>query len=148
MIVRWPGHVKADAVSSALVSQVDLMATLAAVVGATLPAGAAPDSYNLSGVWEQGAKSPRDTVVHNAVNGGYAVRQGEWLLVTAKTGGVLTPPARFEEKNGSTKNEFAGELYDLSQDLGERRNLYGERPDKVAELDSLLKQIRQKGQVR
>ncbi|HTU27272.1 MAG TPA: arylsulfatase [Pirellulales bacterium] len=147
-LVRWPAHVKAGAVSDALVSQVDLMATLAAVVGAELPAGAAPDSYSLLDVWEKGAESPRHTIIHNTNPGGYAVRHDNWLLVAAKTGAVSKPPEWFNEEFGYGKNEFAGELYDLSQDLGEHRNLYGERADKVAELDSLLKQIRAKGQVR
>ena len=67
---------------------------------------------------------------------------------TPKRGGVVKPPEWFDQENGYTKNEYPGELYDLSQDLGERRNLYGERPDKVAELKSLLAEIRAKGQVR
>jgi len=148
MIVRWPGRVKPETVNGELISQVDVVATLAAAVGATLPAESAPDSYNLLPVWTEGAASPRRSIVHNGVNGSYAVRHEEWLLVAAKTGGVNQPPAWFDEENGYKKNEYAGELYDLSQDLGQRRNLYGERADKVAELESLLKQIRVKGQVR
>ena len=48
-----------ETVSDGLVSQVDVMATVAAVVGATLPAGSAPDSYNLLPMWTEGAASPR-----------------------------------------------------------------------------------------
>jgi arylsulfatase A len=147
-IVRWPGHVKPETVNDALVSQVDVMATLAAVVGATLPPGAALDSYNLLPVWEEGAASPRQTIVHNSVNGGYAVRHDEWLLVDAKTGAVAQVPEWLEKEQGDAKNEYPGELYDLSQDIGERHNLYGERSDKVTELKSLLSGIRAKGQVR
>ncbi len=58
LIVRWPGHVKPETVNDSLVSQVDMMATLAAVVGATLPAGSAPDSYNLLPMWTEGAAEP------------------------------------------------------------------------------------------
>jgi arylsulfatase A len=148
LIVRWPGHVKPETVNDALVSQVDLMATLAAVVGATLPPGSAPDSYNLLPVWEEGAASPRHDIVHNTVAGGYAMRHDGWLLVAAKTGGVVKPPEWFDEQNGYSKNEYPGELYDLTQDIAERHNLYGDHPDKVAELESLLKQIRAKAQVR
>ncbi len=68
--------------------------------------------------------------------------------MATKTGGVVQVPEWFEQENGYAKNDYPGELYDLSQDVGERHNLYGERPDKVAELKSLLTKIRAKGQVR
>ena len=45
-VVRWPGTVK-PGVSDALVSQVDLLASLAAFTGQKLPETAAPDSFNL-----------------------------------------------------------------------------------------------------
>jgi arylsulfatase A len=147
-IVRWPGQVKPDTVSAGLVSQVDVMATVAAAVGAELPAGSAPDSYNLLPLWTQGSESPRRTIIHQSVAGTYAVRQDQWLLVAAKSGGVVKEPDWFEEKFGYTKNDLAGELYDLGQDLGEHQNLYAEHADKVAEFESLLTQIRGTGQVR
>ena len=45
-IVKWPGHIKAGEVNKQLISQTDVMATLGAVVGADLPLGTAPDSFN------------------------------------------------------------------------------------------------------
>jgi hypothetical protein len=39
-------------------------------------------------------------------------------------------------------------LYDLSQDLAQKHNLYADQPDKVQELTTLLQQIRAKAQVR
>jgi arylsulfatase A len=147
-IVRWPGHVKPGAVSDALVSQVDVMATLAAVVGADLPANAAHDSYNLLPVWREGAASPRQTIVHNTMKGGYAVRHKQWLLVAAKTGAVSQVPQWFDRENGYVANDQPGELYDLSRDLAEKHNLYAKQPEKVAELQKLLEEVRAKGQVR
>ena len=46
-VVKWPGVVKPGTVSDALISQVDLMATIAAIVGYKLPANTAHDSYDL-----------------------------------------------------------------------------------------------------
>lgn len=147
-IVRWPGVVEAGAVSDALISQVDLMATLAAVVGATLPANTAHDSYNLLPVWQAGAASPRRSIVHNTNADGYAIRHDNWLLVIAKTGGITGVPVWFDVENGYRRNEFPGELYDLHTDLAQKNNLYGGQPEKVAELTNLLQQIRATGQVR
>jgi len=147
-VVRWPGVVPRGAVTSALISQVDVMATLAAAIGVSLPAGTAHDSHNLLSVWKSGAPSPRHTIVHNTNANGYALRHDQWLLVAAKTGAVTKVPAWFDPANGYTAHTQPGELYDLSRDLAERHNLYAEQPAKVAELQALLAQVKNKGQVR
>jgi arylsulfatase A len=148
LIVRYPGVVAAGEVSAALTSQVDFMATFAAVAGVKLPAGAAEDSYDLLPVWNQRAPSPRRAIVHNTQPNGYALRQDQWLLVAAKTGAVTRVPPWYDQENNYPANDQPGELYDLSKDLAQRNNLYAAQPDKVAELQQSLKTIRAQGQVR
>ena len=46
-LVRWPGHVPAGMTSPALVSQTDLQASFARLIGVTLPADAALDSIDV-----------------------------------------------------------------------------------------------------
>lgn len=147
-VVRWPGVVAAGGVSAALTSQVDLMATLAAITGFKLPAGTAEDSHDLLAVWKSRAPSPRRAIVHNTQVNNYAVRQDQWVLVAAKTGGVSRVPPWFDTENSYQANVHPGELYDLSKDLAQRNNLYAQQPEKVAELQSALQAIRAKGQVR
>ena len=147
-IVKWPGVVKPDTISNAMISQVDLMATIASVVGFELPATAANDSHNLLPVWIESGPSPRHSIVHNTNANAYAIRHGNWVLIANKTGAHSNVPAWFDEENGYVKNEQPGELYDLSVDLSQKKNLYAARPDKVQELTALLEQIRAKGQVR
>ena len=50
-IVRWPKGAASAEVSNALVSQIDWFASLASLVGAGLPKGAAPDSFNFLDTW-------------------------------------------------------------------------------------------------
>ena len=147
-IVKWPGAVKPGSVSDALVSQVDLFATLASIVGHALPTGVAEDSHNMSEVWKQNAPSPRRSIVHNTMAGAYAVRHDHWLLIANKTGAHSKVPAWFDEDNGYQKNDEPGELYDLRSDLAQRHNLYTKESSKVKELSTLLKSIRAQGQVR
>ncbi len=147
-VVRWPGVVAAGGVSAALTSQIDLMATFAAVTGAKLAAGTAEDSHDLLPVWKARAASPRQTLVHNTNANGYALRHQQWLLVAAKSGAVSRVPPWFDEANRYAANDQPGELYDLSRDLAQRDNLYAQQPAKVAELQALLAQVRAKGQVR
>ncbi len=147
-LVRWPGVVAAGAVSAALTSQVDLMATFAAATGAKLPAGAAEDSHDLLPVWKSRAPSPRRTVVHSTHPNGYALRHEQWLLVAAKTGAVSRVPPWFDAANNYAAHDQPGELYDLGKDLAQRDNLYAKLPAKVKELQALLGEVRAKGQVR
>jgi arylsulfatase A len=130
-VVRWPGVVAAGEVSAALTSQFDLMATFAAITGFKLPAGAAEDSHDLLAVWKDRAP-----------------RQDQWVLVAAKTGAVSRIPPWFDPANNYKPHDEAGELFDLSKDLAQRNNLYAQLPEKVAELQNVLKAIRAKGQVR
>ena len=147
-LVRWPGKITPGKVSGELVSQVDLMATLAAVVDYRLPAGAAEDSYNLLPLWTLTAPGPRITIIHNTNKNAYAVRHLQWLLVDTKSGGVSKVPAWFDKENGYLPDDQPGELYDLSADLAQKNNLFAAQPDRVAELKSLLAGIRAKGQAR
>ena len=147
-VVRWPGVIPAGTVSPALLSQVDLMATLAGITGFKLPAKSAEDSYDFLPVWKSGAPGPRDTIVHSTNAQGYALRHRQWLYVATKTGAVSRVPEGFDSANGYAPHSEPGELYDLAADLGQHHNLHAAQPAKVAELRAVLDQVRARGQVR
>jgi arylsulfatase A len=153
-LLKWPGVTKPGTVTDALVSQVDLMATLAAATGCELPPDAAADSHDLL-PWLTGraAAPPRTTLVHNTNPKLYAIRDGAWLLVDGPTG-VMEPkqrsaPAAWLEKHGyPPEDDQPVELYDLEQDVGQRHNLAADHPAKVAELRDLLDRVRRKDRSR
>ncbi len=147
-LVRWPGVVPAGRVSDALLSQIDLFATIATAVGAEIPAGSAEDSHDQLALLRGGETSARASLVHNTNEKGYAVRQGDWVLIDAPTGGVTRVPPWVDEANGYTKNDQPGELYHLREDPGQKHNRFAELPDKVAELRAELQRIRGNGEVR
>ncbi|MCZ6597043.1 MAG: arylsulfatase [Planctomycetota bacterium] len=145
-LVRWPGTVEAGRTSDALVSQVDLMATLAAVVGFELPDDAAEDSHDLSPVLRGEADAVRTSHVHNTNKDVYAIRHGDWLLIAAKSGYGSRRNAGWEDRHGVPADDDGPvELYDLSEDIGQRRNLAQEHPQKVTELQALLVEIHTRG---
>lgn len=148
-LMRWPGVTTPGSVSDALVSQVDLMATLAAAVGVDLPPDAAVDSHDLL-PWLTGraAAAPRTTLVHSTNPKQYAIRHGDWLLVDGPTG-VMEPKRRSPPEAWRTKHGYPAdddqpvELYDLKNDVGQRKNLAAERPETVADLRDRLRQARE-----
>lgn len=146
-VVRWPGVVKPGVVTDALISQVDLMATFANLVGFSLPKDAAEDSFDFL-PWLKGeAKcSPRTLMVHNTKARDYAVRSGDWLLVDARSGYGQVAPPKWNEKHGQGPDDGQPiELYNLKEDIAQRHNLASKFPERVTELQALLKKIREQG---
>lgn len=142
MIIRWPGKVPAGKVNDGLLSQIDLFATLAGVVGADHPIGEAEDSLDQRPLIFGTGPSARTELVHNTQPNGFAIRAENWVLIQARTGGVSKVPEWFDTENGYSKNDQAGELYDLESDLGQHHNRYSENPAKVSELRERLSAIR------
>lgn len=148
MIVRWPGHVPASRVSDELLSQIDLYATIAAIVGVEIPLGNAEDSYNQQKLLTATGPSVRSELVHNTNANGYALRQDDWVLIAAKSGGVSQVPDWFNESNGYQPEDTPEQLYQLSSDPAQKKNQFSERPDLVEKMKARLQAIRASGQVR
>jgi len=152
-LASWPGHVPRGTTSAETICHVDLMAACAALVGAKLPPTAGEDSCNiLPALLGEKLKEPiREATVLHGGDGKFAIRQGEWVLIDAPTGDGnggkdrSGEPEWFKQQRGYTKNEFPGELYNLQNDLAQRRNLYGEKPDVVRRLKALLEKYKTEG---
>lgn len=136
-LVCWPGKIK-PGVSSALVCQIDLLATFAALTGQAVPLGGGPDSVNLLPALLGKSDQGRDHLVEHA--NVLSIRKGSWKLVSGT-------PGRELPKKAAAKKKAAGrpaELFDLSKDLGETENVAAKHPDVVKQLTALLDQIRQR----
>jgi arylsulfatase A len=145
-IVKWPGVTATGKVSDTLVSQIDIMATVASALDIELPHDAAGDSHDLLPLLKGETDSVRSTHVHNTYEGQYAIRDGDWLLIDHKTGYRSKRSEAWEKKHGyPTDNDSPVELYNLEKDLGQRTNLSETHPDKVKELQALLKETQERG---
>jgi arylsulfatase A-like enzyme len=128
-IARWPGRVPAGKVSNELICHVDFLATASAILRKPLQKEAGPDSFNIlpALLSEKPAAPCRETLILQAGNVvGKAFRQGPWVLVAP--GG---------------KKAAGPELYDLTDDPSQTRNLAEANPAKVKELNDLLQKALQ-----
>jgi arylsulfatase A len=142
-VVRWPGKVKAGTTCDEVVCHVDLMATLAAVLGVKLSDDAGVDSVNvLPALLGEERETPlREATVHHSGQGKFAIRKGDWVLIFAPTGddnAKKGEPDWFRKDRGYTAHTDAGELFNLAKDLTQKANQYGNEPDKVKELTALM----------
>lgn len=127
-IVRWPGYTPAGAVDkNTLISSVDLYPTLCNISGSLIPENAQPDGENITGLL-QGKSFTREKPLfwewhfanpdHETYWPERAVREGKWKWL----------------KNTSSERE---ELYDIEADPNETKNLLGDHPDVVLEMNRL-----------
>ncbi len=122
-IVHWPGQVK-PGTSSALLSQADLGRTLAALVGveAEIPEGDLPDSQShLPALLGQPGATGRTELVTQNGAARLALRWGQYKYLPGKQ----------------------PQLYDLSRDIREERNIAEEHPVLVKQLEARLQAIRE-----
>ena len=139
-IVRWSGKV-IPGVSKVLLSQIDLMSSLASLTGQALAPDEAPDSFNqidaLLGRTVQG----RDWVVEHS--GGLSIIKGDWKLIEPGSG-----PKIQVNTNTETGNSIFPQLYNMNSDIGEKFNVAKHNPDLVNEMSELLRKIRTDGRTR
>lgn len=128
-IVRWPGKVAPGSECDHLIGFVDLIATVGDLLNVELPATAGPNSVSfLDSMTGEAATSPRETIVLH--HSGTVVRKGPWKLINHLGSGGFSPPKKVKHEPGLPE----GQLYNLSNDLGETKNLWEENPELVREL--------------
>ncbi len=121
LIVRWPGQVQ-PGTSEAMVSQVDLLASFAALTGQTFDAKSSPDTQNqLAAFLGQTQTGRTDIVEQGSGNNDLALRSGVWKL-------------RVSPKHKP-------QLFDLRTDEGEKTDVADANPTTVAQLRARLQEI-------
>ncbi|MCA9267442.1 MAG: sulfatase-like hydrolase/transferase, partial [Planctomycetales bacterium] len=142
MIARWPGTIAAGGKTTTLACLTDVYATLEAVVGQSKQDVGGEDGYSLLPVFKGEGDSGRETLISHSISGSFAIRQGEWkLCLAAGSGGWSAPRESDAKKQGLPPMQ----LFNLSDDPAETKNLLRDRPDKVRELLLLLSEQVQNG---
>lgn len=137
-IVRWPARITPGSTSAHTINLVDTMATLAAIIGAPLPAAeqGAEDSVNVSSTWLQiTATAPRRAMITASEDGVFAIRRGTWKWIEG------VPVAKVGTKHPRA-DEHHPRLVDLDKDPGEANDVSAQHPQVVEELKALLEQCR------
>ncbi len=138
MMARWPGQIKADSMSDALISQVDLLSSFAALAGQKVVPPGAPDSQDMLPALLGKSKTARQRLVEHA--GTLGLVEGDWKLIEPSKG-----PRMNQNTNTELGNDPQPQLYDLANDPGEKSNLAAEHPDRVKEMTAALERIKAGG---
>jgi arylsulfatase A-like enzyme len=150
LIVRWPSKIKARQTCDQLISQTDLMATIAAVIGAELPEHAAEDSFNMLPAWLGTADQPiRPYLLTQAFSAQHlAIRRGNWKYLDHPGSGGNNYEKNPELRKYHCPDSTPAQLYDLATDPGETKNLLTVKPEIAKELKFLLENSKASGRSR
>ena len=163
LLARWPGKVPSGSESDALISQIDLLPTFAAVADAKLPDNAVIDGVNQFPVLTGESKdSKRELLVISPNSPKHlTIRKGDWVYIPEQDEGgfqgkeignhllagaaaqKLTKLVNSDVSAGKIREDApTAQLYNLKTDPYQATNLHNERPEVVAELSSLLEKWR------
>ncbi|ANW95449.1 arylsulfatase [Wenyingzhuangia fucanilytica] len=129
LIVKWPGKVKEGSVSDHISAFWDVFPTFSEIVGVKTPNNIDGISFlpELTGN-EKNQKNHEYLYWEFHERGGrQAVRMGNWKAV--KYNVLKKPNAKIE-------------LYDLSNDVGEKNNVASQHPEIVSKMETILKEAR------
>ncbi len=134
-ITYWKGRIS-PGVSDALVSQLDLLTSLANLVGSDKKG---EDSEDLLDVFLGKSNMGRDQIVLEATSR-TAFRQGDWAMIPPYDGPSINQSVNIELGND---NEY--QLYNLEEDIGQQNNLAESHPLKLKEMIATYEEIRGNG---
>jgi arylsulfatase A-like enzyme len=135
-IVHWSNHVS-PGISNALVSQIDLFSSLIALTGQKMPEGAGLDSGDQLKTLLGNSKNGREYVIEQSYSGTLSIIKDGWKYIELSERPKIDKDTEIE-----LGNDPEPQLYNLKADLGEKINLAVEYPEKVIELSTLLKKIK------
>ena len=132
-IMRWPGKIKAGTTCDEIAGTIDLLPTFATIAGAKTPTDRVIDGLDITALLtSDDAKSPRDAYFFYRGNQLQAVRSGQWKLHLPR------------QANRRNKAVTTGQLYDLSADIGESKNVADAHPDVVKRLTETARAFNEK----
>lgn len=132
-IVSWPAVLPCGGVSGSLVSQVDFLPSMAALLGVEPPVGASIDGADNLAAWLGDENSSREYVITQAANHTLSLRTAEWKYIEPKGGPAIVPWGPRIETGYSIKPQ----LYDMSSGC-EDENVADKLPAVVENMRRLL----------
>jgi arylsulfatase A-like enzyme len=144
-VMRWPEKIPAGSECREVCGTIDLLPTVARLIGVELPQERVIDGKDISPLLlgKANAKSPHEAYYFYWGRGLHAVRSGKWKLhfphpyrsLKGEPGSGGTSGAMVEKQTGLA-------LYDLEADVGEKNNVAGQHPEVVAKLEKLAEVAR------
>ncbi|HOX38363.1 MAG TPA: arylsulfatase [Candidatus Brocadiia bacterium] len=134
LILRWPAAVSPGE-TDAMVCHMDFLASFAALTGVEPEPQAGPDSLNVLPALLGNSADGRNELVIEGTQGKMIIRQDNWVFIPPYAG-----PAVATHVNIELGNSLRPQLYDLSADVGQIRNVAGQNKERS---DAMSRRLRE-----
>ena len=142
-LAQWPAKIKANTSSDQTICLTDFTRTAATIVGAELADNEAEDSYDILPALLENSETPiREATVHHSINGSFSIRQGKWKMAFCPGSGGWSAP---KPKKAKEEGLPPVQLFDMTQDIAEEKNLAADHPEVVKELTLLMEKYIDEG---
>jgi len=145
-IMRWPGEIPAGSVCHEVAGTIDILPTIAQMIGVELPTDRIIDGRSILPLMQAtpGAKSPREAQYFYWGAALQAVRSGKWKLhfphayrtMAGQPGGTGGIPTRYSQ------GQIGLELFDLENDIAETTNVADQNPEVMQRMLALAEKAR------
>ena len=135
-IISWPSEIK-PGTSEALLSQVDIYASLASLVGQKLSKGDAVDSENHIDAWLGRSPNARTVLLEEAYT--FGLRMGDYKFILPKEN--PTVPEWISKKFVDPGFSSEVQLFNLKSDPSETTNVAEQNPKIVTKMEKLILEI-------
>lgn len=135
-VISWKGHVPAGKVYEHPVIQLDVLPTALAAAGVAAKPATKFDGVNLLPYLTGKQKGAPHDALYWRLGNMMAIRRGAWKLVKTREGSLDTNVNALSDLSDAA-------LYNLTEDIGEQRDLAAKHPDKVKELSTAWRQWNQ-----
>jgi arylsulfatase A-like enzyme len=145
LIARWPGRVPAGTTCKELAATIDILPTVARLLGVGLPTDRVIDGRDIGPLMagQPEARSPHEAYYYYYGRELQAVRSGRWKLHFPHHYQTLASGPDKEGQPGRYRQvKFAGALYDLETDIGETTDVAARHPEVVRRLQLLAEKVR------
>ena len=144
-IMRWPGKIPQGFISNQLTATIDILPTIADIIGADLPKKKIDGISFKSHLFGEAIKSPRDEYNYYYVGELVAVRQGKWKLTFPHEyrSYLGVAPGNDGYPGPYARGNAGIELYDLENDISESYNVAEQFPEIVTQLKELGQKSRE-----
>ena len=143
-VMWWPGTIPAGTKCSTAAMTIDILPTIAGLIGAELPHHKIDGKDILPLMIDESDESPHEAYYFYYGKQLQAIRMGKWKLhfphvyrtMAGKPGGSDGIPANYSQAKTGI------ELYDLKSDIGESINVADQHPEVVARMQKLGAEMR------
>ena len=134
-VVRWSGQIPAGATCDEMTTSMDILPTFARLAGTTPPHDRKIDGLDITDLLtgKEGAKTPRKAFYYYFTSNLECVRSGPWKL--------RVRPMR--HRKPELPGGFTPQLFDLSNDISEAKNVADQNPEVVKRLLALAEAARE-----